>query len=883
MDKILLIDGNSILNRAFYGVPILTNSKGEYTNAVYGFLNIMLKIIEDEKPTHLLVCFDMKAKTFRHLMYEDYKGTRKGMPEELVPQLQTIKDVLSSMNIPLYMVEGFEADDLLGTFAKYFESINISPVIVSGDKDLLQIATDNIKIKIPKTSKGNTIVKDYFANDVLEEFEVTPTEFIDLKGLMGDSSDNVPGVPSVGIKTATKIIKEFHSIENALENIDSVMPKKARENLAEFKDQALLSKQLVTIKTDCPITVETDSCKIENMFNENAYKLFIDLELKTYYKRFENTDDNGGNSTVEKSKINYEVIDNPFDLENALDKILKADKMAFNVMLELENLICISISIEEGYVYIFNVFEGLIESLKEVFESNISKISYNLKDDLTFFDKRGINLNNVTMDASICAYAINPSRENYNFDTLSIDYLGEYTKSKEDILLKGKSEKSINSINEDEKYNLICTITDILFRVEPVLKQRIIDEDKENLLYDIEMPLSTVLYKMEKAGIFIDKKALLEFKEMLETELLQLTEQIYTLAGDTFNINSPSQVGVILFDVLGLIATKKTKMGYSTSNEVLENLADKHEIVPLIIKYRTYAKLKSTYADGLFTAISLDDKIHSTFNQTVTATGRISSTNPNLQNIPTRTTVGRELRRAFVPTNDDYMFLSADYNQIELRVLAHLSEDETLINAFNNDIDIHKLTASEVFHIPFDDVTSEQRSNAKAVNFGIVYGMGAFSLSKDLNITRKEADRYILGYFNRYPKVKTYLDSLIKSAEDTGYAKTLFNRTRNIKDINSKNFNLRSLSQRIAMNMPIQGTSADIIKIAMVNVYNRILKENLDANIILQIHDELLLEVNKNDIEKAKKLLVEEMENVVKLSVPLVVSVSEGQSWHDLK
>lgn len=881
MEKIILIDGNSILNRAFYGVPILTNSKGVYTNAIYGFLNIMFKIIDDENPSYLLVCFDTKAKTFRHELFDEYKGTRKGMPEELVPQLGIIKDVLESMNIPIFTMEGVEADDLLGTLAKSAENIGMQPVIVSGDKDLLQLASDNIKIKIPKSSKGQTTVKDYFANDVLEEFSVTPTEFIDLKGLMGDPSDNVPGVPGVGIKTATKIIVEYKTIENALDNIESVMPKKARENLLEYKEQALLSKVLVTIKTDCDVVLNKDDVLIEDLWNDKAYELFKELELKSYFKKFESEKSSVDKSN--KSDVKYTVIDNPFDLEIVLPELLNADKLAYYIVVEDDNLLYISMCKNDGFVYIFSVFLGLLDALSPVFSGDVKKISYNYKNDLAFFDRRGIELNNVCMDTSVCAYVINPSRENYNYDTLAIDFLDEYVEPLDDILLKGKSRKSIESLEDDDKYKLIATITDILYRVHSVLLKKVIDEDKEHLIFDIEMALSEVLYVMEKEGIFVDREKLEKYGEKLTIEIDKLSDEIIDLAGEEFNINSPKQLGVILFEKLQLVATKKTKTGYSTNNDVLEKLVDKHPIISPIMSYRTYKKLKSTYVDGLLNVISLDNKIHSTFNQTITATGRISSTEPNLQNIPTRLPLGRELRKVFLPTNDDYVFLDADYNQIELRVLAHLSDDETLIDAFNNNVDIHTLTASEVFHVPFDKVTSEQRSNAKAVNFGIVYGIGSFSLSQDLSITKKEADRYIEGYFKKYPKVKDYLDGLITFAEENGYAKTMLNRTRNIKEINDKNFNVRSFAQRIAMNMPIQGTSADIIKIAMVNVYNRLKEEKLDANIILQVHDELLLEVNKKDIDRVREILIYEMENTISLKVPLLVSVSVGNSWYELK
>lgn len=879
MKKLLLIDGNSILNRAFYGVPILTNKNGVYTNAVYGFLNIISKIIDEENPTHLLVCFDVKAKTFRHKMFDEYKGTRTGMPEELVPQLQTIKDVLTKMNISIYEKEGYEADDLLGTLATKAEKDGLLPIIVSGDKDLLQLASDKIKIKIPKTSKGVTTVKNYFADDVVLEYSVTPTEFIDLKGLMGDTSDNVPGVPGVGIKTATKIINEFKTIENAIENIDKVMPKKAKDNLLEFREQALLSKTLVTIVTDAPIEFIEEDVLIKDMYNQEAFLLFKELELKSYFKKFENTI----TTVAPKKIIKYELIDNPFDGQDAVERILNGEYIAFSIYLEDENLISISFAIDEDVVFIFDKFEGMVDIVTDIFKSDNKKISYDLKNDYTYLNQRNIELKNVVMGLSVCAYVLKPTSADYNYDTLSFDYLGEFLPSTDDILLKGKSRKSINSLQIEDKFALISTMTNVYYRVYFVMQEQIVAHQKEKLLYDIEMPLSIVLYDMEKEGIRVEKELLLKYSEELSKIITELEKDIILLAGEDFNINSPSQLGVILFEKLGLVASKKTKTGYSTANDVLEKLIDKHDIIEKIISYRTLAKLKSTYAEGLLSVIRLDNKIHSTFNQTVTATGRISSTEPNLQNIPTRLPLGRELRKVFVPKSDDYVFLDADYNQIELRVLAHLSGDETLIDAFNNNVDIHKLTASEVFHIPFDEVTNAQRSNAKAVNFGIVYGMGAFSLSQDLGITKKEADRYIEGYFKKYPKIGAYLDELVNFAKENGYSKTLLNRTREIKEINDSNFNKRSFSERIAMNMPIQGTSADIIKIAMVNVHKKLKEENLDAKIILQVHDELLVEVNKKDIERAKVILKSEMENAINLSVPLIVSLCDGNDWFSLK
>ncbi len=883
MEKLILIDGNSILNRAYYGIPLLQNNNGEYTNAIYGFLNIMFRFIDEEKPSHIVIAFDVKAKTFRHEQFKEYKGTRKGMPDELKQQIPIIKNLLKLMNITYIEKEGFEADDVLGTLAKEAEKKGLNPVIVSGDKDLLQLATDNIKIRIPKTKGGKTEVEDYFKKDVIEKVGVTPIEFIDMKGLMGDTSDNIPGVPGIGEKTALKIITQFKSIENALENIEDVKPKKAKENLETFKEQAIMSKELATIITDVPLECKIENFIIKEIFNEEAFSEVKRLELKSIYKKFE------GIQSAERKEIEINVIDNPFDIDDLKSELLKSDEVAYNFYIQDNVLAGISFAKCDNKSYVVLVDEHLSEevilnSFKEFFESNVSKITIDKKRDLKFFASHGIAIKNIEFDVSLALYLEYPTKSDYDYNNIALTYLEETYDNGEEIFGKGKKAITFYELERATQLNFLSNLSSILYRSYNVAKSNLIKKELDKLYFEIELPLEEVLYNMEEVGIKVDKDYLIQIGNDLDVEIERLTSQIHLLAGEEFNINSPSQLGEILFNKLGLKGGKKTKTGYSTSVEVLEKLVKVHPIIELVLNYRTYTKLKSTYVQGLLSVIDdKTDKIHSTFTQKITATGRLSSVEPNLQNIPVRTEIGRELRKVFVPTDDTYVFVGADYSQIELRVLAHISQDETLINAYKNNEDIHRLTASQVFDIPFDEVTDYQRSNAKAVNFGIVYGISSFSLSQDLYITKKEADRYIEGYFAKYPKVKEYLDNVVKEAKEKGYVKTIFNRRRNVPEINSSNFIKRGFGERIAMNMPIQGTSADIIKIAMNNVYRRLNNEKLQSRIILQIHDELLIETKKNEVDKVKEILKEEMENVAKLSVDLSVDMAMGNSWFETK
>ncbi len=882
MDKILLIDGNSILNRAYYGIPLLQNEKGQYTNGVYGFLNMLFRFLEEEKPQMLVVAFDLKGKNFRHDMYKEYKGTRKGMPEELREQLPALKKILEAMGIMIIEKKGYEADDVLGTLAKISEVDGLNTVIISGDRDLLQLATKKTKIRIPRTRKGKTEVEDYYEKDVIEKIGVTPTEFIDIKGLMGDVSDNIPGVPGIGEKTALKIILEYKSIEKALENIEDVKPKKAKENLLEYRDVAVMSKELATIITDVPLEYNKEETIIKDIFNEEAFKKIQELQLKSLYKKF------GTEAMGKEVEIEIEAIDNPFELEDLLENVLEEKIVAYNLGIVDENLVGITFSYNDEKAYIATVDDyitedELINTFKKFFESDVEKIVEDKKRDKKYLRKFGVKLKNVKFDVSLGAYLHKPTKQAYDLSDIGLDYLEENIESLEMLVGKGKKKISFEEVEVAKKEKYLGLLSNVLWRSYEIILNALKEKELYDLYIDVEMPLEEILLDVETEGITIDKEQLKNQGEKIKSRLDELSEEIYMYAGEEFNINSPSQLGVILFEKLELKGGKKTKTGFSTSIDVLEKIRKAHPIVESAMEYRTLSKLLSTYVQGLLKEIKDDNKIHCTFTQKITATGRLSSIEPNLQNIPIRTEIGRSIRKAFIPKNKDYVFVSSDYSQIELRILAHLSEDETLIKAYEKGEDIHTLTASQVFNKKYGEVTSEERSNAKAVNFGIVYGISSFSLSKDLYITKKEADRYIESYFKTYPKIKIYLDKCIEDAKKNGYAKTLFNRRRNIPEITSTNFIKRGFGERIAMNMPIQGTAADIMKIAMIKVYNKLKEEKIDSKIILQIHDELVIESKLEDVEKVKSILKEEMGKAVKLKVDLEISMSVSDNWYDAK
>ncbi len=883
-EKIMLIDGNSIVNRAFYGVPLLTNGEGRYTNGVYGFLNILFKLLDEEQPDYLAVAFDLHAPTFRHRTFDGYKGTRKGMPEELREQMPLLKEVLQTMHIPIFEQEGFEADDILGTLSALAEKNGIVPVVVSGDRDLLQLAGETLKVRIPKTKGGRTETEDYYAADVQAKYGVTPAEFIDMKALMGDASDNIPGVPGIGEKTAAKIITQYHDIETAIAHAAEIKPKKASENLAAYQEQARLSKFLATIVRDMPLEWDKETLKIGDMFNQTAYELVKRLEFKSMFSRFE-----GSASAPKQAEQTYRFV---ADREGAKEVLaaLKKGEVGYAFVYENEEGQGLALYQEQlGGVWMEASMAFLMQELLEIFQpffadSAYRKIGHDVKKDIRFLRSYGYDGFTAEFDTAIGAYILNATGSSYEYDDIAAAFLNETYPSQEEVFGKGRTKKTFAALPEAERTAYGARQAEIFFRARKVMEERLAENEQKSLFYDMEMPLIYVLADMEKYGIKVDKAALLAYQKRLGESLDGMEEEIYALAGEKFNINSPKQLGVILFEKLGLKGGKKTKTGYSTAADVLEKLRTAHPIVERILHYRQLAKLKSTYADGLLAVMDAEtEKIYSTFNQTITATGRISSTEPNLQNIPVRLELGRELRKIFIPESAEFCFLDADYSQIELRVLAHISGDESLIAAFKSNQDIHRMTASQVFHVPFDEVTPLQRSNAKAVNFGIIYGKGAFSLGQDLGISRKEAEEYINAYFARYPKIKTFMEDTIKNGTKNGYVSTLWNRRRNMPELQSSNFMQRAAGERAAMNMPIQGTAADIIKLAMIKVHRALQEGGYRSRLILQVHDELLIEAYKEEKEAVAKILKENMEHAADLLVPLDVDVHEGASWFEAK
>lgn len=858
--KILLIDGHSILNRAFYGVPLLTNYEGIHTNAVYGFINIMLKALEDEQANCIAVAFDLKAPTFRHKMFTEYKGTRKPMPAELHEQVPVIKDVLAAMGIPVITMEGYEADDILGTLAKRSQKEGYEVSILSGDRDLLQLADEHIKIRLPKTIKGKTEIENYFPEDVVAKYMVTPEEFIDLKALMGDTSDNIPGVPGIGEKTATAIITKYHSIENAYEHVEELTPTKAKNNLSVHYDLAVMSKKLATIEINAPVDFDIKNAEIDNLFTEAAFELFKRYELKSLLKKFDS--DSFVKTDYFAPEIN-QVSD--FDaLEQLANEIRKLGYAGLSLSVSEGKLDACAFCIPNGIYYVpceGFITEGyIIETLNDI--SQVAEFNViNLKEKLDFINPV---MNDKIHDVALMAYLINPLKSEYNYENLGKEYL------------------ELNFKDNPEKKDALAYEAHVACYAYDVLYNKLVESDMLKVYTEIELPLVYVLKSMENNGIRVNKEALKQYGNELSEKIAVYENRIYEQAGERFNINSPKQLGEILFEKMGLPSGKKTKTGYSTSADVLEKLAAEYPFVNDILEYRTLAKLKSTYADGLYDYIDEDDRIRSTFNQMITATGRISSTEPNLQNIPIRMEIGRKIRKVFIP-NNGYSFMDADYSQIELRLLAHMSGDENLITAYNEDSDIHRITASKVFNVPLSEVTSTQRSNAKAVNFGIVYGISSYGLSQDLSISRNEAKEYIESYFKTYPGIKTYLDGIVADAKEKGYATTLFGRRRPVPELASSNFMQRQFGERIAMNSPLQGTAADIIKIAMINVYKRIEKEELKSKLILQVHDELLIEVANGEEEAIKLILKEEMSNAASLRVNLEVYINSGKDWYEAK
>ena len=876
-EKIVLIDGHSILNRAFYGIPDLTNGEGLHTNAVYGFLNIMFKVLEEEKADYLAVAFDLKAPTFRHKMYDAYKGTRKPMPEELREQVPVMKEMLTAMGIPLMMLEGYEADDLIGTVSLEMEQKGLEVSVVSGDRDLLQLASDTTCIRIPKTKRTGTEVEDYYSKDVLEKYQVTPVQIIDLKALMGDASDNIPGIPGVGEKTAAKIISEFGTIENAYEHVEEIRPNKARESLKNNYELAQLSKKLATINRHSPFSLKLEEARIENLYTAQALELCKRLEFKNMLSRF------SVDTETSKEEKQFRIIADLSEAELFFEKAANEGEIGFQILAEGKRMLAAAVAgsgMEAACLPVqgFLTEEYLLEKLRELTEKVSVAATIHLKEQLAFLKpekQEGL------FDAAVGAYLINPLKSDYTYDDIARDFTGNMYPSREELLGKRKPSQCMEE-TEDAfmKYACYQALT-ALQTWKPVL-EKLREMDMEALFREIEMPLVFTLYGMEKEGILVRGEELKTYGEQLQGRIQQLEQEIYQLAGEVFNINSPKQLGVILFEKLKMPYGKKTKTGYSTAADVLEKLAEEYPLVSLILEYRQLTKLKSTYADGLYAFIEEDGRIHGKFHQTITATGRISSTDPNLQNIPVRTELGRQLRKVFVP-KEGCVFLDADYSQIELRVLAHVSKDQQLIQAYREAQDIHAITASQVFHIPLDQVTPLERRNAKAVNFGIVYGISSFGLSQDLSITRKEASEYIEQYFKTYPGIKNFLDGSVKDAREKGYAVTLFKRRRPVPELKSSNFMQRSFGERVAMNSPIQGTAADIIKIAMVRVSRRLKEEGLASKLILQVHDELLVETKLEELEQVKEILRQEMMGAASLAVPLEIDMHTGDSWYDAK
>ena len=896
--KLVLIDGHSILNRAFFGLPDLTNSQGVHTNAVYGFLNIMFKILEEEKPDYLTVAFDVHAPTFRHKMFEEYKGTRKPMADELRQQVPLIKEMLKAMGITIVEKEGYEADDILGTLSVKAEKEGMDVAVISGDRDLLQLATEHVMIRIPKTKKAGTEIENYLADDVVEKYGVTPKEFIDVKALQGDTADNIPGVPGIGEKTAGALIAKYHSIEAVHEDAPNVKPPRASKNIVEFWDQAVMSKELATIITDAPVDYEFKDAQIDgidSLYTEEAFMMCKRLEFKNLLPRF---DVQAPKNNVEE---NFKVISDKKSLDDIIKRASKKD-VAFSIIPGKPGgedtdgqLSLFEQNDTNDYIALVLVFSEediyFIKTGKEITSDYLNKqlealdantwISPDLKKNLHLMKAGGFTPDERKkyFDMTVAAYLLNPLLGDYPYDGVAKDYLSIVLSSKKDYLGKLTCEQMIK---EDEKkvVDYACYEAYIAWKSKEILESNLKEKGMYELYENIEMPLVFVLYDMEKEGIRADGDKLKEYSRELAVSINKIEKRIYEEAGEEFNINSPKQLGIVLFEKLQLPNEKKTKTGYSTSAEVLDKLAPDHPIVADVLEYRQLSKLKSTYADGLINFIEQDGKIHTTFNQTITATGRLSSTDPNLQNIPIRIELGKLIRKVFLP-EQGHLFVDSDYSQIELRVLAHLSDDEKLIAAFKNGQDIHRSTASLVFDTPFDEVTDIQRRNAKAVNFGIVYGISAFGLANDLNIGRKEAQAYIDSYFEKYPKIKAFLDKTVSEAKEKGYIKTMFGRIRPIPELSSSNFMQRQFGERVAMNSPIQGTAADIIKIAMIRVHDRLLKENLKSKLILQVHDELLIETAEDEKEYVIELLEEEMHKAADLKVSMEVGTECGYDWYD--
>ena len=902
MSRLVLIDGNSILNRAFYGImgtKMLTTADGKYTNAVYGFLAILFKVMDDLNPEYMAVAFDVKAPTQRHKLYKEYKATRKGMPNELAEQMPMVKEILELMNITIIEKEGYEADDVLGTLARKGEEAGLDVTIVSGDRDTFQLATKKTSIRIPHTKAGKTEIDTFGEAEIIEKYGLKPKALIEVKGLMGDNSDNIPGVPGVGEKTALELVKKYGSIDNIYRAIDEntdILKEKLKEKLVTNKDLALLSRTLGTINVEVPLEQKIEDFKLTDWNNEKLFEKFKELNFHRFIDRFNLKTELKAKEIEELVKIE-QVEENK--IQSVLDEVSKSKEFVY--FLEKSNktdsdriikkeLTGIAVYLEsKNTSYYINLNEMIFAKyFKSIFENEeIKKLGYDMAEDYVMLLEREVHTKNIYCDIKIAAYDLNPTANNLLIESISSQYLNidmdEYLAKYEDEKKSRNEQLNLfQESKEDEKY-----ISGFKAYIIKEIAKKTMEDLKENKMSDlfrnIEMPLVEVLGDMQHNGMYVDKDELMAFGDKLKEQIEILKKDIYDLCGEEFNINSPKQLGIILFEKLKLTVYKKTKNGYSTDVDILEKLKDEHPVIEKILEYRSLMKLNSSYVEGLIPYINEKTKrIHSYFHQTITATGRISSTEPNLQTIPTRYELGKKLRKVFKPEEGN-IFIDADYSQIELRVLADISGDRNMLKAFRNDEDIHKQVASKVFEIPMDEVTKEQRTAAKAVNFGIVYGISDFGLAGQLGITRKRAKSYIEQYLDKYSGIKKFMDEIVEKAKEEGYVETLFHRRRYIPELQSNNYMVRQFGSRAAMNTPIQGTAADIMKIAMINVFKRIREEGIDAKIVLQVHDELILECSKTCAEEAKKVLREEMENAAHLRIPLKVELSEADNWYDAK
>lgn len=881
MNKLLLIDGNSIINRAFYGImgsKMLMTEDGTYTNAVYGFLSILFKELDDIKPEYLVVAFDLKAPTHRHKMYDKYKANRHGMPEELAMQMPILKETLKAMNVCIIEKEGYEADDILGTLAKWGQKEELEVTVLTGDRDSFQLIDKNIKVRIPRTKMGKTETEDYTVGKIEEEYGLEPLDLIEVKGLMGDTSDNIPGVPGVGEKTALNLIKQYKSIDEVYNHIDE-QKGKLKEKLSENKDLAYLSRTLGTIDINAPIEKDLGAFQVEEWNKPEVLEIFKKLKFNRFIDRFA-LQENIGATSFSDSQINTEI-----EHEKIVDKT-KLVELKQEIQ---ENKVIYYYLTEEKFIIYspktnkcFSIEN--IQDFKDIFEDkNILKCSYKQKEEFIILWNKGIEAKNLMFDIAIAGYILNSNINKYTIEYLANEYINfdiaEYLSNTEKT---GVEQITLFDNAEEPKEDKTYIYAYAIYKLYNVLTQKMKEAGSIDLFNKIEMPLTEVLASMQYEGIYIDKQELLDFGKELQEKIDILTQEIYELTGEEFNINSTKQLGEILFEKLKLTAKKKTKTGYSTDVDVLEKIKYEHPVIEKILEYRQLQKLNSTYVEGLIPYIDETGRIHSKFHQTVTTTGRISSTDPNLQNIPTRMELGRKLRKVFKP-EQGYIFVDADYSQIELRVLAHISEDKNMIEAFCNNEDIHAQAASKVFNIPLEEVTKEERTKAKAVNFGIVYGISEFGLGEQLGVSRKKAKEYIEQYLDKYSGIKEFMINIVEETKEKGYVETLYHRRRYVPELKSNNYMVRQFGGRVAMNTPIQGTAADIMKIAMINVYNKLKENNLKSKLIVQVHDEILVETLESEKEQVKQIVKEEMENVIKLKVPLLAEVEEGYNWYEAK